>query len=77
MATDAFRPMSLAGHIKPAQAARRERAILAIALADKSCACGDPAWHVTSTQGRTRYIECQCGRTNKVVLAAQGSLQGL
>jgi hypothetical protein len=81
VASHAFRPMSLADHIRPASIARRERAALASALAsalaEKPCGCGDPDWHVTSTQGRIRYVKCHCGRTDKVIFRTTGPLQQL
>lgn len=46
---------------------RAIRLALDLALLEKPCACGRPAWRVVSTQGRTRYVRCDCGRTGKIV----------
>lgn len=47
---------------------RAVRAAITMILETMPCQCGQPQWHVTSTQGRIRYIKCRsCGRTDKFV----------
>ena len=48
---------------------RAIRTAVALALEAKPCSCASPCWHVTSTQGRVRYVQCRsCGATDKLVM---------